>query len=419
MPRGYPAAPYAGVTRGRGGTGRRAGFRSRSPFGGGGSSPLVRTIVPHLLAAFDKFRGTATAAEVSAAAARAARACAWSADELPLADGGEGTLDALERVEPGERRIAVVRGPMGQSVAADWLFFPDGFPDTGPGPGVPDFGGRPAALRFDSHPMAVVESAGAVGRALLPAPQGDDPVEARTDGVGDLILAAADAGAVLVVVAVGGSATTDGGFGAVSVIGSTARLGGARLVVACDVSTPFRLAAETFGPQKGATRAQVGTLRRRLDGLAERYRAEFGVDVDHLAGSGAAGGLAGGLAALGARLVPGFALVAALSGLEERARGADLVVTGEGRIDATSFAGKVVGGVLAAGGGAVPTLCVAGQVEKGVERYWADRPGRVDVVDLTEAVGKERAEGSPSDAVFDTVMAACRRWTGDAAGAPR
>ena len=119
------------------------------------------------------------------------------------------------------------------------------------------------------------------------------------------------------------------------------------MLVACDVSTTFVAAARTFGPQKGASGPMLDALEERLASLAERYRALFGVDVRELPGAGAAGGLAGGLAAAGARLVPGAALVADQAELPQALARASLVLTGEGRLDATSFAGKVVGHVLA------------------------------------------------------------------------
>ncbi|MHB8219931.1 MAG: glycerate kinase, partial [Acidimicrobiales bacterium] len=224
--------------------------------------------MPHLVAAPDKFRGTATAPQVASAVAGAARAAGWTADEAPMADGGEGTLEVLG----GERRRTTVTGPLGRPVAAWWSMLA-----TPPG---------------GDGPTAVIEMAQAAGRELLSDPSGDDPVRATTAGVGELVLAAVDAGARRVVVAVGGSATTDGGWGAVQAIGSRRRLAGADLVVACDVRTPFTDAAEVFGPQKGATPDQVGVLRRRLVELARRYRQELGVDVEHIPGAGAAGGLA-------------------------------------------------------------------------------------------------------------------------------
>jgi len=371
--------------------------------------------VPHLLAAPDKFRGTATAAEVAAAAARAAAEAGWTATELPLADGGEGTLDVVSRALGGERRTAKVAGPLGRSVDAAWLFFREGLPvlpemlarwaaRTGDRAAALGSGQRPAA------PVAFVESALAIGRSLLPAPTGADPLLARSDGVGELILEAVGAGAEVVLIGAGGSATTDGGAGALRTVGSRERLGGAALIVACDVWCPFG-AAEAFAAQKGATPEQVVTLRTRLAHLARRYREELGVDVERLTGAGAAGGLAGGLAALGARLVPGFDVVASLLHVDEAVRGSDLVMTGEGRLDATSFQGKVVGGVLQAGDGAVPALCVAGEVEEGVERCWAARPGRVEAVSLVRAVGRERARHATADAVFSVVHRACRSWT--------
>jgi glycerate kinase len=290
----------------------------------------------------------------------------WTCDQIPLADGGEGTLDAA----PGDLRTARVTGPLGTPVDAQWRF---------------------TAGSDANPPTAVIEMSRAAGRALLPKPQGDDSVRASTIGVGELILEAVNAGAQRIVVAVGGSATTDGGEGAVSVIETPGRLGIAKLVVACDVRTEFRDAADQFGPQKGATPTQVVELQERLDRLAERYQRDFGVDVRHLRGSGAAGGLAGGLAALGAELCPGFDLVADMVGLRDRLASADAVVTGEGRIDRGSFEGKVVGGVLDLVGNRHPVLCVGGQVEPAVREHPAlNHPG-VGVVDLADRFGMGRA----------------------------
>ena len=319
-----------------------------------------------LVAAPDKFRGTARAPEVAAAAARAGRRLGWLADEVPLADGGEGLLDAVG----GERRTTVVTGPLGRPVAARWQLL----------------------TRVGTPPTAVVEMAEAAGRHLVPTPGPDDPVDADTTGVGELVRAAVVAGARTVVVGCGGSATTDGGWGAVAALGSAAALDGAELLVACDVTTPFADAAAVFGPQKGATAAQVALLGERLRTLAGRYRDGFGVDVDDLPGAGAAGGLAGGLAALGGRIVPGFELVASLVGLPERLAGADLVVTGEGHLDVPSLAGKVVGGVIGAAAGQ-PVLCVVGDADAEV---LALLPDRVRVVSLV-------AEAGPAAARRDTV----------------
>ena len=322
--------------------------------------------MPRFVAAPDKFRGTASAPAVAEAAASAARAAGWRTDQVPMADGGEGTLEAVG----GEVRRTTVAGPLGEPVVAEWRMVPPGAGATGP--------------------TAVVEMARAAGRDLLPHPTGDDPVRADTTGVGQLVVAAVDAGARRVVVGVGGSATTDGGWGAVQAIGTPQRLGGAELVVACDVRTPYRQAAAVFGPQKGASPEQVRELEHRLDHLAVRYRDELGVDVDRLPGGGAAGGLAGGLAALGAHLVPGFDLIADLVDLPRRLQSADLVMTGEGCLDATSFDGKVVGGVIQAVGGRVPVLCIVGAMEPGALKALPPE-ARATVVDLTRSVGTARA----------------------------
>jgi glycerate kinase len=236
--------------------------------------------------------------------------------ELPLADGGEGTLDVLVGACGGARHRARVTGPLGAHVEAPWAMLGDG--------------------------TAVIEAAAAAGLALV----GDrrDPMGATTRGVGELLRVAAGHGATRAVVCVGGSASTDGGLGAVEALDWS--LGGLEVTVLCDVRTGFVDAAARFGPQKGAGPAQVALLTARLEGLAGRYRETTGVDVAALPGAGAAGGLAGGLAALGASLRPGIDAVADAVGLDEALADADVVVTGEGRLDATSFEGKVVGAVL-------------------------------------------------------------------------
>lgn len=254
---------------------------------------------------------------------------------VPLADGGEGTLDALLAARGGGRRSTRVTGPLGERVSAAYGVLPDR--------------------------TAVVEMAAASGLALVG--DANRPLDATTRGTGELIAAAIRAGAPSIVVGVGGSATTDGGLGAVEALGWSLR--GVDVTVACDVTTPFLDAARMFGAQKGAGPSEVELLSRRLERLAGDYRARTGVDVTAIPGSGAAGGLAGGLAALGAKLEPGFDVVARAAGLDEALPGATLVVTGEGRLDGASFAGKVVGGVLGwATSAGVPALgIVAGSVD--------------------------------------------------------
>lgn len=321
-----------------------------------------------VVAAPDKFRGTATAAEVSAAIGRAARAAGWECDEVPMADGGEGTLDALG----GPNRTALVTGPLGDAVSAEWR------------------------LRRGT---AVIESARASGIALVGGPDGNDAISASSYGTGELITTAVELGAHRVIVAVGGTATTDGGLGAVRALHPVQRLRGIDLVVASDVRTRFVDAAEVFAPQKGASPAQVELLRRRLARLAQIYEEDHGVDVTALQGGGAAGGLAGGLAAIGAAIVPGFDLVADELSLDETLEGADLVVTGEGFVDDQSFEGKVVGGVvdLAASLG-VPVLVVAGEVFDGIDQ-------RIGAVSLVARVGAVRAREDTATAVEEVVAA--------------
>ena len=267
------------------------------------------------LAAPDKFRGTASAVAVAGAIARGARAAGWECEQAPIADGGEGLLDCFG----GANRESAVRGPDGRTVQAAW--------------------------RLDGQ-SAVIETARASGLALVAR---NDPITAQTTGAGELIAAAIDAGARMITVGAGGSASTDGGLGAVEVLRRYAPLDGTRgwtVRVGADVTTRFLEAAATFGPQKGADSDQVEELAIRLRELGARYRAEFGVDVTALPGAGAAGGLAGGLAALGARILPGFDLVAAELNLAARLAKVDLVITGEGRADATSTAGKATGALV-------------------------------------------------------------------------
>jgi glycerate kinase len=281
----------------------------------------------------DKFRGSLTAREAAAALAEGVERTGRDAVQLPLADGGEGTLDVLCPAA-SDRRSEWVTGPLGDPVEAEW------------------------GLRGDT---AVIEMARASGLALVAG--GNEPLRASTAGTGELLRAALDAGVRRAIVAVGGSATVDGGLGALEALGFDLR--GAEVVVACDVSTTFADAARVFGPQKGADAAAVRQLERRLVRLAHRYRDELGVDVHDIAGGGAAGGLAGGIAALGGTLVPGAALVADVVGLRGALADTALVLTGEGRLDATSFAGKVVGHVVQeARAYGVPVGIVAGEAER-------------------------------------------------------
>ena len=319
-----------------------------------------------MVAAPDKFRGTATARQVAAAIAAAATAAGWECDEVPVSDGGEGFCDVIG----GRRRTARVHGPLGAPVMAEWR---------------------------QRDATAVVEMALASGLTLAGGPEGNDPVGASTSGTGELIAAAVTAGARRVLVGMGGSATVDGGMGALAALEPHSRLTGVELVVACDVTTLFLDAADVFGPQKGATTAQVALLRRRLERLAQVYEDDYGLDVRGVVGAGAAGGLAGGLAAVGASLVNGFDVVADVVDLADRIEGADLVVTGEGFLDEQSFHGKTVGGVarLAAEAG-VPLLVVAGEALE-------DQP--VPFESLVRRFGRDRALGDPLGCIAEVVTA--------------
>ena len=305
-----------------------------------------------LLSAPDKFRGTLSAQEAAAAIAAGADRAGWSAVELPLADGGEGTLDVIGG---GNRRTAVT-GPLGDPVEAAW--------------------------HFDENGTALIEAAQACGLTLAGGPERNDPLRATSRGVGELIATAVAEGAERILVFVGGVASTDGGVGATEAVPHPLLV---PLDVACDVDARFLEAADFFAPQKGATPEQVRILHERLSTLV----------VPDLPGSGAAGGLAGGLAAIGARLLPGFDLVADRVGLDDQLADADLVVTGEGLVDATSATGKVVGGVLErAREAAVEALVVAGDVA-------ADSP--IDALSLVARYGRERALAEPAECLTELV----------------
>lgn len=274
-----------------------------------------------VIVAPDAFKGTFTAAAV----ARAIADQIPGAVALPIADGGEGTLDALA---PSGRRTARVRDPVGRVIEAEYAV--DG-------------------------EAAVVEAARAAGLALLGKPEA---WAASTRGVGELIVAARDAGAREIVVGLGGTATTDGGAGAVAAIARAGGLGRARLLLLCDVTTPFELAARVFAPQKGADPAMVLRLTVRLDRLAADLRRDpRGVPM-----TGAAGGLAGGLwAAFDACLVGGADYVLDRVGFDRLLSGARTVITGEGRLDAQTVSGKAVSAVIGRARAAeVPVHAVVG-----------------------------------------------------------
>ncbi|MEA2404589.1 MAG: glycerate 2-kinase [Thermoleophilaceae bacterium] len=262
-----------------------------------------------VLVAPDSFKGTFTAVEVAAAVARGLRAGGRDAVELPVGDGGDGTMHALVAALGGELRRATVSDPLGRPVEAAYALTPQG---------------------------AVVEVAQASGLARVKEAE-RDAWAASTRGTGELIAAAVAAGAQSVLVCAGGSATTDGGSGALEALDAAGA--SPDITVICDVRTAWEDAARVFSPQKGADPATVARLERRMEALAGAApRDPRGVPM-----TGCAGGLSGGLwAHRGARLVPGAAFVLDAIGFDARMRDARFVVTGEGRLDEQTLQGKAV-----------------------------------------------------------------------------
>lgn len=263
-----------------------------------------------MLVAPDKFKATFSASQVAEAVASGLRAEGIRATELAVADGGEGTMQALISARGGTIEGARVRDPLDRDVEAQFALLDDG--------------------------TAIVECAQASGLWRV-RPEERDPWKASTRGTGELILQAQAAGAREVVVAVGGSATTDGGAGAIESL-SEARID-CKLTVACDVRSSFEQAPRLYGPQKGADSEMVARLERRLDRLAEAMPVDpRGVEL-----TGCAGGLSGALWAwYGADLVPGAQVVLDAIDFDAQMRGARFVVCGEGRLDGQTLFGKAL-----------------------------------------------------------------------------
>lgn len=266
-----------------------------------------------VLVAPDKFKGTFNAAQVAGAIGRGLeKAGLMPPDLCPVADGGDGTLDALLPQLGGELIAKTVSGPQGAPVKTGFGLIEDGG-------------------------TAIVEMAMASGLSLMDEL---DAWGATTYGTGELIAAAAQAGAAVILVAVGGSATTDGGAGAIEAIEAAGGIGRAKIVILTDVRTVWEDAPKVFGPQKGADAAMIARLEARLDGLAGTLKRDpRGVPM-----TGAAGGLSGGLwAQYGAVLEPGAPFVLDALDFDDRMRAARAVVTGEGRLDPQTLEGKLVG----------------------------------------------------------------------------
>jgi glycerate kinase len=367
--------------------------------------------MPRIVVAPDKFKGSCTAREAGNAIVAGLHAVWGDAAEyalLPLADGGEGTVAAF--LENGAIPIAVR---------------------------VHDARGAPVdAVYARLGTTAIVEMASASGLAQLGKRL--DARRASTFGTGEVIAHALGAGAARIVLGIGGSATTDGGAGAlaalgvrffdaagaplepipvalealaqIDVAGLDPRLAHTQIDIACDVANVLlgpRGAAAVYGPQKGATPADVAFLDRVLARIASAATALTGRDLRMLPGAGAAGGLGWGLASFTpARLSGGFAIVAELAGLNAALHGATLCFTGEGRIDAQSLAGKVVAGVAGAATEAgVPVIAIGGSVDPDAAEALRERG--VECIALATDDG-ERARAIREPAAF--IRAAVERW---------
>jgi glycerate kinase len=348
----------------------------------------------------DKFKGTLAARSVAEAIALGLRRGPQNLemDLLPMADGGEGTAEALREALGGESRSIAAAGPLQNEVDAAYVLLPDG--------------------------TAVIDIASASGLHHI-EPSSETSLRASSFGTGEVLRAAITGGADRVVVAVGGSASTDGGVGAATAngwrfldaAGDPLAPGGAALeglariesprhklsvpaTGAVDVMSPLtgpNGAAPVFAPQKGATSQGVARLDAGLARLADIVRRDLGVDVTKVPGAGAGGGMGAGLVAFfDATLESGFDLIARELHLEERVSSADLVITGEGRVDAQSVLGKVVGGVARmAAQSETPCAAIAGSVADGAARLL----GLVEAVSLVDLVGPRDARSDPASAV--------------------
>ncbi len=304
--------------------------------------PVPAGIPTSLLIAPDSFKGTFRAVEVAEAIGAGATDAGAEVDLCPVADGGEGTLEVLALPLGAELRRAPATDPLGREIEAAY--------------------GVVEPSRRGEAPLAIVEVAAASGLGLV-SERERDPLRASTRGTGELIAHAVRDGARTVVLGVGGSATTDGGAGAIAVLRRVTELDRVRLIVLCDVRTPFEDAARVFAPQKGADEVDVRALTRRLNGQARRLpRDPRGRPM-----TGAAGGISGGLwAAFGAELVPGAAYILDAIGFDGRMRAARAVIAGEGKLDEQSLAGKAVSEVATrARQAGVPACAVVGRRELG------------------------------------------------------
>ena len=373
-----------------------------------------------ILVAPNSFKGTLTATQAAHAIARGVREVMPDAEvvEVPVADGGEGTAEALVTANHGRYEWVNVAGPLGDPVLASFGLIDDG-------------------------KTAVLELASASGFALVPAAR-RDVKRASTYGFGQLLDAARKAGARSIIAGIGGSATNDAGAGMAQALGvrlldsagDDVPRGGAALLqvdridvsgmdsewnsvtvrVACDVTNPLtgpRGASAVYGPQKGADQAAVLLLDRALTHFAEVIERDLGRRVANVPGAGAAGGTGAGMIAfLNAKLERGAPLIVAASGFDDHISGADLVITGEGRVDAQTAYGKAPGEVAGrAKAAGVPVLLLAGSKGPGWDAL--SEAGVSAVATVDEVGDLQDALNDPEGMLARAAVVACRRhsWT--------
>jgi glycerate 2-kinase len=323
-----------------------------------------------VLVAPDGFKGTFRATEVAAAIGRGLESAGLRPPDLcPVADGGHGTLEVLLTALGGDTAAARVHDPLGREIDAAFALIEDGG-------------------------TAIVEMARASGLALLRESERDAEA-ASTRGTGELIVAAVETGAQVVLVACGGSATTDGGLGAIEAIEEAGGLRGTRIVCVCDVRVPFERAAIVFGPQKGADAAAVERLTKRLGEIA----AKLPRDPRGKPMTGCAGGLSGGLwAQYGAALEPGAAFVLHALDFDSRMRAARAVIVGEGQIDEQTLQGKSAGEIATrARQGGVPCFAIVGRNE--LDAFGARMLDLQRIVEATDLDAIASAAASLADVI--------------------
>jgi glycerate kinase len=329
----------------------------------------------------DKFRGTASARDLGTAVEGVARRHGLAVDVQPMSDGGEGFSDCFE----GNELVAVVPGPLNSEVPA-----------------------RVKLVDTPSGALAVVEVADVVGRDLLPHPTRAEALNATSRGVGHLILASARLGVDAVLIGCGGSATSDGGLGCYEVLRDAGGLP-VPVTAATDVTATFS-GARRFAAQKGVADEDTLLVGERLRQVRELYLREQGIDVELIERSGAAGGIAGAIAALGGELTSGLHAVARAVDLERRIAQSSLVITGEGRLDPGSLEGKVTVGVAELVAESSRLLVVCGAIDEVAAEAFRKRFPNAAIESLEQRFGLETAMNDVLACVEVVVNDEIVRW---------